>query len=84
MNLCIILGALDNASIPFSSEVLKKVKDDRKLLFFDDLGSLKIGDLPYATVKKFTATLQKGDAYLILGNEAARVRVPYCPPPEGK
>lgn len=84
MNLCIILGALDNASIPFSSEVLKKVKDDRKLLFFDDLGSLKIGDLPYATVKKFSASLQKGDGYLILGNEAARIRVPHCPPPEGK
>lgn len=83
MNLCIILGALDNASIPFSSEVLKKVKDDRKLLFFDDLGSLKIGDLPYATVKKFATALQKGDGYLILGNEAARIRVPNCPTPEG-
>lgn len=84
MNLCIVLGSLDNASIPFSSEVLKKVKDDRKLLFFDDLSSLKIGDLPYATVKKFAATLQKGDGYLILGNEATRIRVPHCPPLEEK
>lgn len=82
MNLCLVLGALDNASIPFGSEVLKKVKDDRKLLFFDDLGNLKIGDLPYGTVKKFAGSLQKGDGYLILGNEAARIRVPDCPSQE--
>ena len=84
MNLCVVFGALDNASIPFGAEVLKKIKDDRKLVFFDDLGNLKIGDLPYATVKQYSGTLQKGDAYMLLGNEAARIRVPYCPPPEGK
>ena len=78
MNLCVVFGALDNASIPFSAEVLKKIKDDRKLVFFDDLGNLKIGDLPYATVKQYSGALQKGDGYLILGNDAARIRVPYC------
>ena len=82
MNVCTVFGALDNASIPYSAEVLKKFKDDRKLVFFDDLGNLKIGDLPYATVKKFAGSLQSGDGYLILGNEAARIRVPNCPLPD--
>ena len=78
MNVCMVFGALDNLSIPFGSEVLKKLKDDRKLIFFEDLGNLKIGDLPYSTVKKFAGTVQKGDGFLILGSEVARIRVPRC------
>lgn len=83
MNICVVFGALDNVSIPFGSEVLKKIKDDRKLVFFDDLGNLKIGDLSFATVKKFAGAMQPGDGYLLLGNEAARIRVPSCPMPKG-
>ena len=84
MNVCIVFGALDNASIPFGSELLKKMKEDRKLVFFDDLGNLKIGDLPYATVKQFAGSFQAGDGFVILGNDTARIRVPNCPPPEGR
>ncbi len=79
MNVCLVYGALDNASIPFGSEPLKKVKDDRKLVFFDDIANLKIGDLPYSAVKKHSGTLQKGDGYLIIGNDTMRIRVPDCP-----
>lgn len=84
MNVCTIFGSLDNASIPYGSEVLKKFKEDRKLVFFEDLGNLKIGELPYATVKKFPNSLPKGDGFLILGNETARIRVADCPFPEGE
>lgn len=84
MNVCTVFGALDNMSIPYSAEVLKKFKDDRKLVFFEDLGNLKIGELPYAAVKRFAGTLQKGDGYLILGNEVARIRIPNCPLQEGR
>lgn len=80
MNICIIFGALDNVSIPYGSEVLKKIKEDRKLVFFDNIENLKIAELPYATVKKFTGPLKKGDGYMIIGNETARIRVPDCPP----
>ena len=79
MNICIIFGSLDNVSIPYGSEILKKYKDDRKLVFFDDLSNLKIGELPYSTVKKFSGGLQNGDGYCIIGNETARIRVPNCP-----
>lgn len=78
MNICTVFGNLDNVSIPYSMEILKKFKDDRKLVFFDTLSSLKIGDLPYATTKMFAGDLQKGDGYLLLGNEVARIRVPNC------
>ncbi len=82
MNICVIFGDLDNSSIPYGSEVLKKLREDRRLVFFDDLANLKIGELPYAMMKKYSGTFQKGDGYLILGNEIARIRVPNCPYPE--
>lgn len=79
MNVCIIFGALDNVSIPYGAEILKKFKDDRKLVFFDELSNLKIGELPYSTVKKFSNPLQNGDGYCIIGNEVSHIRVPSCP-----
>ncbi len=78
MNICIVFGALDNVSISYGSEILKKYKDDRKLVFFDELSNLKIGELPYSTVKKFANPLQNGDGYCIIGNEVSRIRVPFC------
>ena len=54
------------------------------MVFFEELSNLKIGELPYATAKKFAGTMQKGDGFFILGSEAARIRVPDCPLPEEK
>lgn len=82
MNVCIIFGALENVSIPYGAEILKKFKDDRKLVFFDELSNLKIGELPYSAVKKFANPLQNGDGYCIIGNEVSRIRVPDCPSTE--
>ena len=82
MNICIVFGALDNVSIPYSSEILKKFKDDRKMIFFDDLSNLKIGEVPYPITKKFAGTLQSGDGYCIINNNISRVRVPDCPSTE--
>lgn len=79
MNVCIIFGALDNVSIPYSSEILRKFRDDRKLVFFDDLSNLRIGELPYSIIRTFNEPLQKYDGYCIIGNETARIRVPHCP-----
>lgn len=80
MNVCTVFGALDNVSIPYSSDVLKKFKEDCKLLFFEELTNLKIADLSYGKAKKFAGAFRKGDGYLIMGNEIARIRVPSCPP----
>lgn len=79
MNVCTVFGTLDNVSIPYSSDVLKKFKEDGKLLFFEELTNLKITDLPYGKTKKFAGAFRKGDGYLIAGNEIARIRVPSCP-----
>ena len=78
MNVCTIIGALENTPIPFGAGILKPLKDSRKLVFFDNLNNLKIVDLPYSETKKHSIALQKGDGYFIIGNDVARIRVPQC------
>ncbi len=81
MKVCVVFGALENAAIPYSAEVLKKFKDNRKIVFLDRIESLKIGDLPYSGIKKFSGATKKDDGYLVFANSIARVKIPSCPLP---
>lgn len=79
MNVCVILGAVENANIPYSApEILKKAKDERKLLFFDDLDNLKLFDLPYSATKKHKKALELGDCYFVKGNDCVKLKTPKC------
>ena len=77
MKACVILSELDNASIGFSAgDVLKKMKDEQRLLWFGDLDSLKILDLSYAVTKRFKKALTEGDCYYIIGSECRKLKTP--------
>ena len=79
MNVCVILEGVENASIPYNApEVLKKAKEERKLVLFDDYENLKIFDLPYSSTKKFKKALELGDCYFIKGNECIKIKTPKC------
>jgi len=79
MNVCVVLGAVENANIPYSApDILKKAKEDRKLLFFDDIDNLKLFDLPYSATKKHKKALDIGDCYFIKGNECIKIKAPKC------
>ena len=79
MNICVILGGVENASIPYNApEVLKKAKEERKLVLFDDYENLKVFDLPYSSTKKFKKALELGDCYFINGNECIKIKTPKC------
>lgn len=77
MNVCVILGGVENTSVPYSApEVLKKAKEERKLILFDDIENLKFFDLPYAATKKYKKALEIGDCYYIKGNECVKLKSP--------
>lgn len=79
MNVCVILGGVENASILYNApEVLKKAKEERKLLLFDDVENLKVFDLPYGSIKKYKKALELGDCYFIKGNECIKIKTPKC------
>lgn len=79
MNVCVILGGVENANIPYSApEVLKKIKEEQKLILFDDVGNLKLFDLPYGAIKKYKKSLELGDCYFIKGTECIKIKTPKC------
>lgn len=71
----ILLGNYENASVPYSSpELIKKVKDLRQFVFFDDLVNLKIVDVPIATLREFKKPIELGDAYFVKENEVVKLK----------
>ncbi len=76
-----MLVFIDNVNIPYSApEILKNVRDQRSVLFFDDIGNLKIFDLPLLLQRKFKKPVEKGDGYYIKDNVCFKLKTPLCPP----
>lgn len=47
MNACIVVGDYPNENISYSApDIIKKIRDARNFIFFDDLTNMKIIDLP--------------------------------------
>lgn len=79
MNVCVFIGDYENANISYSSpEILKKLRDAKHFLFFDDLANLKIFDLPIAAIRENRKSLKTGEAYYIRENEIVKLKTPKC------
>lgn len=78
LRVCIFFSNIPNESIQYSSpEVLKMMRDNRQLLFFDDMNNMKAFEIPYAVQKQFRKPIEKGDGYLILGNDVYKLKTPF-------
>ncbi len=75
LNVAIILGGIENNNIPYSApEVVKKARDAKHFMFFEDMGNMKILDMPLATIRAFKKPIELGDAYYIKDNECAKIK----------
>ena len=75
MNVCMIVGNYENKNIPYAAnEFVKKIKEDRHLLFFDNLSSLKIFDVPLAISRNFKKPISLGDCYYTRDNECIKIK----------
>lgn len=53
MNACIVVGDYPNENISYSApDIIKKIRDARNFIFFDDLTNMKIIDLPLAAMRE--------------------------------
>lgn len=74
----IIFSNIDNVSIPFNcNEVMKKIKENKHYVIFDDMSNFKIVDPPMALLKDNRKKLRQGDAYYIKDNAFAKIRTVY-------
>lgn len=75
MNVCVIVGNYENKNIPYAAnEFVKKIKEDKHLMFFDNLSNLKIFDVPLAISRKFKKPLSVGDCYYMKDNECIKIK----------
>lgn len=75
MNVCILLSGFENANVPYSApEIIKKARDAKHFLFFDDLANMKIFDLPLAVMRNYKKPIETGDCYYIRDNEYVKLK----------
>lgn len=74
MKVCIIVF-VENANIPYSApEILKNIRDQRNIMFFDDISNMKIFDVPLAMLRNFKKAIETGDGYYIKDKEYVKLK----------
>lgn len=75
MNVCILLGGIENNNIPYSApEIVKKVRDTKHFMYFDDMQNMKIVDMPLAVMRNFKKPIDQGDCYYIKDNDCVKMK----------
>ena len=75
MKVCVIVGNVDNVNISYTApEILKKVRESKHVMFFDDMANMKIFDIPLAVMRNYKKPIELGDAYYIKDNEYHKVK----------
>lgn len=79
MNVCVILGEFENANVPYAApEIIKKARDAKHFMFFDDIANMKILDMPLSVMRQFKKPIELGDGYYIKDSECAKIKTVVC------
>ena len=79
MKVCIVTF-IDNANIPYSApEIMKNIRDQRNYLYFDDIGNMRLFDVPLSMSRSFKKPIEIGDGYYIRDSECIKLKTPICP-----
>lgn len=75
LKVCIVYTDIENSAIGFSGpEVLKLLKDNRNLYFFDDLKNLKLYDVNSQAMRLYKKEIERGDCYHITNDETVKLK----------
>lgn len=70
-----IIVFIDNANIPYSApDMIKGIRDNRNIMFFEDMSNMKIFDPPLAVIRNFKKPIELGDGYYIKDNEFVKLK----------
>lgn len=76
LNVCVIYTNYVNSSVSYDApEPLRMIKQDRHILYFDDLDNLKVFDVAYEYIKAYRKKLQLGDAYYMNDNVVTKIKL---------
>lgn len=75
LGVCVIIGDYENNNVPYASpEIIKKARDARHFMFFDDIENMKILDMPLAVLRAYKKPIEPGDGYYIKDNAVVKVK----------
>lgn len=76
LNVGVIFANYENVNVSYDApEPLRNIKQERHLLYFDDLDNLKVFDVAYEDIKANKKKLQSGDAYYIKDNSVIKLKL---------
>lgn len=79
LNVAILICGFENTNIPYSApEIVKNLRDAKHFLFFDDVASMKIFDLPLAVQRAYKKPIEPGDCYYIRDNSFVKLKSVKC------
>lgn len=79
LHVFILFGAIPNAPIPYGApEVYKVIKENKNILFFDDLENCKIVEIPLGIVRNNKKKIEVGDCYQLIGNDCHKIKTPMA------
>lgn len=75
----VLFGNVPNAPIPYGApESYKLVKEEKQILFFGDLESCRLVDIPLAVIRSHRKKIGAQDAYLLVENDCYRLKTPMA------
>lgn len=71
-----IYTAVENATVAYSGpEIMKRIKDNKKVLLLDNINTLKMFDLPIGQVRAFSKEVLSDEGFWINGAEIIKVKM---------
>lgn len=72
----IIYSDLENANISYNSpDPIKMLKDNRNLLFFDEIAKMKMFEVTSTQIKAFKKEILPGDVFYFHGNDVKKLKI---------
>lgn len=72
---CVALTGLENESIGYSSpDILKYIRDNRKVFVFDKVSNIKVVDISYKEENQFPQEIGPGDAFGYYNDKLCRIK----------
>ncbi|MCL1976208.1 MAG: type VII secretion protein EssC [Firmicutes bacterium] len=71
----IIISDLENATISYSApDILKTLKENKKMIVFENADSIKICEVAPRQLKEYAKPIKLGDAYVFMDGEMSKVK----------
>lgn len=79
LRVCPIITGVDNTPISFQApEILRDLREMKNCLFFGDLKTFRLFEIPYALSRQPAVTRKPGEAWYISGADHIPIKTPLC------